>query len=186
MNKAINLDNEDPVINGNLGCHYRLQKQWNKAIDYLNTAIEYNPFDSTAYHNLGLVYLLQDNLGEAKHLLTKAVEVNSYEGKAFLRLGILQALEEDIEQAKISWQNGLKWYGEYAQYERLFRTIYIIALGDIQQGLTTLRTILSKEKPPIGLLKQVLETAYLLKRCPQLEGINEAIIMIENNINYQL
>ncbi|MGK7880721.1 MAG: type IV pilus biogenesis/stability protein PilW, partial [Crocosphaera sp.] len=156
------------------------------AIDYFNTAIELNRFNSIAYHNLGLVYLLQDKLDEAKLLLTKAVEINSYDGNAFLRLGILQALEGDIEQAKISWQNGLKWYGEYAQNKRIFRTIYLIALGEIEQGLTTLRTILSKEKPPIGLLNRVLEIAYLLKRCPQLQGINEAIIMIENNINYQL
>ena len=181
-NQAINFNTRNIFTYNNFGCLYRIRKQWQEAINIFNASIEINPLYSIAYANLGLVYLLQNNFIEAEHAFSTAIKVNSYDGNAVLSLGILQGLQGNIDQAKISWNKGLKLYGEYAQYHRLYRTLYTIALGEIQQGLTTLQQIISQEKPTIGLLNQVLEIAYLLQKCPQLEGINEAITIIEQNL----
>ena len=146
-------------------------------------AIELNSLDSTAYCNLGWLYLLQNNLIEAEQAFLTAIKINSYYGNAVLSIGILKALQGNLEEEKTNWQAGLKLYSEYAQDARLFRTLYMIALGEIESELRTLQQILNQEKPPVGLLFYVMKIAHLLQRCPQLTGINEAVTMIEKAIS---
>lgn len=183
--QAIKVDAKNSVTYNNLGSLYRLLQRWDDAIDSLNAAIELNPLNSTAYRNLGIVYLLQENWNEAEQAFSKAIKIDSTDGSPILSLGILQALKGDLQTAQASWQEGLKLYPEYAQDKRLYRTIYTIALGEIQQGLTNLQQILNQEKPPIGLLRYVLETAQLLQRCPQLTGIDDAVTLIQQAISAQ-
>jgi tetratricopeptide (TPR) repeat protein len=181
--QAIKLDPKYSIAYNNLGCLYRSREQWEDAINAFNTAIELNPLSSGTYRHLGLLYLLQNNLIEAEQVLLTAIKINSYDGKAILSFGIFKALQGNLEEAKTNWQAGLKLYPEYAQPARLYRTLYMIALGEIASGLTTLQQILNQEKPPVGLLRYVMEIAHLLQRCPQLTGINEAVNMIEKAIS---
>lgn len=181
--QAIKLDQKSSKAYNNLGCLYRSSEQWEDAINAFNTAIEINPLSSGVYRNLGWLYLLQNNLIEAEKAFLTAIKIDSYYGSAVLSLGILKALQGNLEEAKTNWQAGLKLYPEYAQYARLYRTLYMISLGEIESGLTTLQQILTQEKPPVGLLRYVLEIAHLLQRCPQLTGINEAVTMIEKAIS---
>jgi tetratricopeptide (TPR) repeat protein len=182
--QAIKVDPKNGLAYNHLGCLYRSREQWEDGINAFNTAIELNPLNSTAYRHLGLLYLLQNNLIEAEQALLTAIKINSYYGgDAVLSLGILKALQGNLEEAKTNWQAGLKLYPEYAQYARLYRTLYMIALGEIESELTTLQQILNQEKPPLGLLRYVMQTAHLLQRCPQLTGINEAVTLIEKAIS---
>jgi hypothetical protein len=88
-----------------------------------------------------------------------------------------------LEKARVAWQTGLDRYGEHAQAERLFRSVYTVALGEVEPGLATLRSILSQEKPPRGLLQRVLETARLLHRCPgPIDGSEDVIHLLEEGI----
>ena len=86
--------------------------------------------------------------------------------------------------AKYKWQEGLKTYVQYQQEQRLYATLYRIALGEKEQGLTNLQNILKHEKPPKGTLAQVLQIASILEKCPKIEGIDKAIIMIKNESNF--
>ena len=181
--QAIKVAPKNNATYNNLGCLYRSREQWEDGINAFNTAIEFNPLYFNAYCNLGLLYLLQNNLIEAEQVFLTAIKIDSYYGDAVLSLGILKALQGNLEEAKTNWQAGLKLYPEYAQDARLYRTLYMIALGEIESGLTTLQQILTQEKPPVGLLRYVLEIAHLLQRCPQLTGINEAVTMIEKAIS---
>jgi tetratricopeptide (TPR) repeat protein len=180
--QAIKVNPKNGADYNNLGCVYRSCKQWGDAINAFNTAIELNPLSSDIYRNLGWLYLLQNNLIEAEQAFLTAIKIDSYYGNAVLSLGILKALQGNLEEAKTNWKAGLKLYPEYAQSARLCRTLYMIALGEIESGLRTLQQILNQEKPPVGLLRYVLETAQLLQRCPQLTGINEAVTLIEKAI----
>lgn len=177
--QSIKINPKNSITYNSLGCLYRNYKQWEDSINAFNIAIELDPLYSSAYRNLGLLYLLQDNFIKAKQSFSTAIKINSYYGNAVLNFGICKALQGNLEEAKTNWQVGLKLYPEYAQYTRLFRTLYMIALGEIESGLTTLQQILTQEKPPVGLLRYVMETAHLLQRCPQLTGINEAVTLIE-------
>ena len=85
-----------------------------------------------------MLYLLQNNLSEAEQAFLTSIKNNSYYGDAVLSLGILKALQGNLEEAKTNWQAGLKLYPEYSQSARLFRILYMIALGEIELGLTTL------------------------------------------------
>lgn len=190
FDKAINLLNEAIKLNGKssinydyLGIIYYLKRELDKAIDFFLNAIEFDPLNYNSYSNLGLVYLLQNNYNEAEYYFLQGIKINKYFGDAVLELGILRALQDNIEQAKKDWEQGLKIYGEYGQNNRLFHTIYTIALAEKKQGLETLQKILTEEKPPVGLLDQVLQIAELLEKCPKIEGINTAITMIKNNMN---
>ena len=181
--QAIKVDPKNSGAYNNLGCLYRIREQWEDAINAFNMAIELNSLDSTAYCNLGWLYLLQNNLIEAEQAFLTAIKINSYYGNAVLSIGILKALQGNLEEEKTNWQAGLKLYSEYAQDARLFRTLYMIALGEIESELRTLQQILNQEKPPVGLLFYVMKIAHLLQRCPQLTGINEAVTMIEKAIS---
>jgi tetratricopeptide (TPR) repeat protein len=178
--QAIKLYSQNFKAYNDLGCLYRIREQWEDATDAFYNAIELNPRYSGAYRNLGIVYLLKGDFTQAKQAFTTAIKSDSRYGGAILSLGILQALQGDIKQAQTTWQEGLEIYPEYAQEDRLFRTLYTIAMGETQLGLNTLQQILRQEKPPVGLLRYVLETAHLLQRClPPIAGINEAVEMIE-------
>jgi tetratricopeptide (TPR) repeat protein len=181
--QAIKVDAKNSKIYNDLSCLYLIREQWEDAINAFNTAIERDPLSFGAYHNLGLLYLLQNSLIEAEQAFLTAIKINSYSGNAVLSLGILKVLQGNLEEAKTNWQAGLKLYPEYAQDARLYRTLYAIALGEIESELTTLQQILNQEKPPLGLLRYVMQTAHLLQRCPQLTGINEAVTLIEKAIS---
>jgi tetratricopeptide (TPR) repeat protein len=164
---------------------YRELKQWEDAVNAFQMAIELKPRNANAYRQLGILLLLQGDLDRAEPNFTTAIHINPYYGNGILGMGLLQALRGDLTAARATWQQGLERYGEHAPHERLYRTLYTVALGQVEAGIATLRRILKQEKPPSGLLRQVLEIARLLQHCPEpIDGISQVVVMLEWGIQH--
>ena len=181
--RSIALDAQNGVAHNNLGYSYRVWERWEEAARFLQKAIEINPRYDGPCRNIGVLYLSQGDLDRAEMALKAAIQINSYNGFTFFSLGILEAMRGELEKASVSWQTGLDRCGEHAQAQRLFRSVYTVALGEVEPGLATLRSILSQEKPPSGLLRRVLETARLLHRCPgPIDGSEDVIHLLDEGI----
>lgn len=181
--QAMVIDATNGRPHNNLGCLYRQLEQWENAITSFQTAIELNPRNEAAYRNLGILFLLQGELDRAEPNFTTALQINPYYGNGILSMGLLQAMRGDLTAARATWEQGLQLYGEYGQFERIYRTLYTVALGQAEPGIANLRRILKQEKPPSGLLRQVLEIARLLQRCPEpIDRISQVVVMLESGI----
>ena len=183
--QAMVLDATNKTPHNNLGCLYRELEQWEDAVNAFQMAIELNPRHANAYRHLGILFLLQGDLDRAEQEFTTAIQINPYYGNGILGMGLLQALRGDLTTARATWQQGLERYGEHAQHERLYRTLYTVARGQAEPGIATLRRILKQEKPPSGLLRQVLEFAQLLQRCPEpIDDVSQVVVMLEWGIQH--
>jgi tetratricopeptide (TPR) repeat protein len=178
--RAIELDENYHAAQNNLGCLYRDLERWQEAFTCFERALEIHPKYSAPLRNRALLHLLRGELERAEQDLRTAVRVNPYHASAKLLLGVLQALRGDLNRAQAIWQEGLILFPEHDLHSRVHRTIYTVALGQPEQGLAELQRILEQEKPPAGLLRDVLQTAHLLQRCPEpLPGLAEAVRLLE-------
>ena len=181
--QAMVIDATNGRPHNDLGCLYRELEQWEDAITSFQTAIELNPRYSLPYRNLGILFLLQGDLDRAEPNFTTALQINPYHCNGILSMGLLQAMRGDLTAARATWEQGLQLYGEYGQFERIYRTLYTVALGQAEPGIANLRRILKQEKPPSGLLHRVLEIARLLQRCPEpIDRISQVVVMLESGI----
>jgi tetratricopeptide (TPR) repeat protein len=181
--RSISLKSRNEIAYDSLGCICRVCGRWEEAANSLQRAIEINPGYDAPRRNIGVLYLLQEDLDRAELALKAAFQINPYNGLTYFSLGILEAMRGELEKARVSWQTGLDRYGEHAQDKRLFRSVYTVALGEVEPGLATLRSILSQEKPPRGLLQRVLETARLLHRCPgPIDGSEDVIPLLDEGL----
>ncbi|REJ39039.1 MAG: tetratricopeptide repeat protein [Microcystis flos-aquae TF09] len=181
--QAMVIDATNGRPHNDLGCLYRELEQWEDAITSFQTAIELNPRYSLPYRNLGILFLLQGDLDRAEPNFTTALQINPYHCNGILSMGLLQAMRGDLTAARATWEQGLQLYGEYGQFERIYRTLYTVALGQAEPGIANLRRILKQEKPPSGLLRPVLEIARLLQRCPEpIDRISQVVVMLESGI----
>ena len=168
--KAIRLNPENATYHNNLGSVYAAQGQYELALQFFQKAIDIDPKYAIPYNNLGNIY---DVLGETElslksyhkaidldpkysNLLCIAVQNQKYYESQFLIT--LKPILKDLT-VEISKQ--------------LSQALYKIRVGDLEQGINSLREILEIEKPPVSILLKVLKDAELIARFPpKLEGID--------------
>jgi tetratricopeptide (TPR) repeat protein len=178
--RAIELDQKNSAAQNDLGSHCRDLERWQEAVACFERALEIFPKNWAALRNRALLHLLRGELERAEQDIRSALQVNQYFASAKLLLGVLQALRGDLIRAQTTWQEGLILLPEHDLRSRVHRTLYTVALGQPEQGLAELQRILEQEKPPAGLLRDVLQTAHLLQRCPEpLPGLAEAVRLLE-------
>ncbi|WP_051469960.1 tetratricopeptide repeat protein [Fischerella sp. PCC 9605] len=187
FNQALEIDSKHSKTYNNLGYLYRNLEQWEDAVKAFHCAIEINPQYSNAYRNLGMVYLIRGDVTQAEKEFTTAIQIDPLYGNGVLSMGLLQAVRGNLQEARVTWKKGLELYGEHAQRERLFRTLYVIAMEHSEQGIANLQQILTREKPPVGLLHQVLETARILQQCPEfIPSIDTAVALLHHEMQRNL
>jgi adenylate cyclase len=111
-----NLAPPQPTILNNLGVLAQIRGEWNKAIDYVNRAIELDPLRPIFYSNQGANLTYANRFNEAISFYKKALEVNPQFQRAHMyiaRIYLLQgktklALEElNLEPIPIFKEYGL-------------------------------------------------------------------------------
>jgi len=178
--KALALDEKSAIAHMDLGRFFRVLERWQEAIACFERVLEINPKYSGAYSNRALVRLLRGEWLAAEKDIRTALQVKPHNASARLLLGDYQALSGDLNTAQATWRDGLILYPKYGLIDRVECTIYSVALGQPEQGLAELQTILQQERPPAGLLRGVLEIARLLQRCPEpLPGLAEAVRLLD-------
>ena len=83
-----------------LGYMYFVLKDYEKALEFSNLALEDTPSLGAAWDNLGQIYLSQGKKGEAKDAFTKAIENKSDLPDSLYYLGLIAKDEGEAEKAR--------------------------------------------------------------------------------------
>jgi tetratricopeptide (TPR) repeat protein len=137
---AYRCDPEDPEVNYWLGWIYMHRDQYDKALDYLNKALEYQKEYPEANMALGMIYLRQDRLDEAIAQFKSAAENDLFRNafEAYNNLGWIYLLKGDLEGAEKKLNLALKLNPNWCISHCNLGEVYL-GQGKKEQGLASLK-----------------------------------------------
>jgi tetratricopeptide (TPR) repeat protein len=183
LKKAINLDPKSAYPHTYLGNVYQYQGKHELAIASYQKAIDLDSQLASTRSCLGYLYLSHGDFEKAKSEFVEAINLDSKYWGYVMNLGFVSGLQGNQEEAITLWEQGLELLTGNSQYERLFRALHEVGIGEIERGTNCLRRILETEKPPLGILSEVLKDAEFIARFPtKLEGIDTVIEMLHQAI----
>jgi hypothetical protein len=100
----------DNLIYRNLGVLYANIDKYNKAISYLNKAIEINSRDALSFYELGIVYSNSSDYEKAIASYKKAIEICPNLAQAYLGLGVIYHNSGNINEAINYYHKSLEVY----------------------------------------------------------------------------
>jgi tetratricopeptide (TPR) repeat protein len=106
-------------------------------------------------------------------------EVRSYP-HLMIYLGTAYALQGNIEEAQKQWQKGLEVCQEDVPWLKLSRGLYKIALGEIEESIAEMQTVLGEEIPK-EMLQNAIEDAEMLARC-SVEGSDRVVQLLQERL----
>jgi tetratricopeptide (TPR) repeat protein len=178
--QAIKLEHKlaDPY-NG-LGSVYRNQGHYDEAITTYRQAIKLDPKYAVPNANLGEVHLLKSCFSEAERLFLKALKMKGEDYYELFYLGLAQALQGKPNAALENWQKSLSLATDTSPPARLNRCLIQLALASSPTAIEQFAATIQHYQSSQGLLKEALETAQLLARCPQPPAkIDQAIALLQ-------
>ncbi len=99
-----------------------------------------------------------------------------------INLGIVFALQDNLNRAQELWQEALLLYTDNDDWDKATIALFNIALGNSQQGLADLQSLIDKGALPAA-LQNALGDAEMLMKCPTpLEGIEEAFTLLKSSL----
>ncbi len=105
--KALDVNPNNPTVNGNIGLCYLAQGKYDLAIDYTNKAISINPNREDYYVDLGLSYKGKDLYDKAIENYKKAIAVNPSCTNAYVNLGSIYVDTGEYDLAIINCQKAI-------------------------------------------------------------------------------
>ena len=166
-----------------LGNVYQAQGKYELAIASYQQRINLPPESAYPYNGLGNTYAEQGKYELAIASYQKAIDLDPKDASPKFNLGIVMGLQGNQTEAINLWKQGLELLTGNSQYDRLFRALHEVGIGEIDRGTNSLREILETEKPPLGYLTAVLKDAELISRFPtKLEGIDTVVEMLRQAI----
>jgi tetratricopeptide (TPR) repeat protein len=185
--KAIELDPKYAAPHNGLGNVYQAQGEYELAIASYQQAINLDPKLAAPHHGLGIVYQAQGKYELAIVSFQQAIDLDPKLAPPKFNLGTVMGLQGNQTEAINLWKQGLELLADNSQYDRLFRALHEVGIGEIERGTNSLREILEIEKPPLGILSDVLKDAELIAQFPtKLEGIDTVIEMLKQAIQNTL
>ncbi len=181
--QAINLDPKLAHPHNSLGYVYRTQGEYELALASYQQAINLDPKFANPHNGLGNFYRTQREYELALASYQQAINLDPKFAFPKFNFGIVIGLQGDQTEAITLWKQGLELLTGNSQYDRLRRALYEVGIREIERGINSLREILETEKPPLGILSDVLKDAELIARFPtKLEGIDTVIEMLRQAI----
>ncbi len=106
----------DLFILNNLAVVYERTRQYDKALDCCNLAIEINPDYDYAYFNLSKIYLELDRLPESEKCLRRTIELNPILYKAVYNLACVLTLQGRHDEALEQLAKAIDIYPAYCKF----------------------------------------------------------------------
>lgn len=167
-----------------LGDVYAYQGKCDEAIAAYKCAISLDPKCASAYNGLGWSYLMRNDLIQAKAQFEAAIPLDPkrYYYPVF-NLGLVYALEGKVDEAHSQWQKSLAICQGGSAWDRAFRSLYTVAVGESKRGIAEMRKIIHEDRSALGVLQEMLGDAEILARCPvKPEGIDTVIDVLKQAI----
>jgi tetratricopeptide (TPR) repeat protein len=181
-------------LNIHLGEVFAENKEYDKAVPYLQKAIEIQPNGSAGYASLGYVYSVQGKFEEAEKMFQKAIGLGSPYPKTWINLGINSTKLGKLPEAEIAFTNALRLnfeniialyqlgivqqnQGKYEAAEKSFRKVLEINPQFIDARLN-LAALFSSQKR----LSDALEQIRLAR---EIDPENDEILLTEGGIYLQ-
>jgi tetratricopeptide (TPR) repeat protein len=181
--KAIALDPQNADIHYNQGNAYQAKGDLEKAIEKYRRAIELKPEEPDVYSSLGYIYLRRNEPEEAEVEFNQAIRLAPKDYIPVLNLGLARALQGRADEARALWRQGLALCQGNDVSTKLNRALFTVVAGEAEDGLRQMRQILEEDKPPLGLLRDVLEDVQLLAQSPQkIEGIDQVVALLSAGV----
>jgi tetratricopeptide (TPR) repeat protein len=187
--KAIEIDPNLPQPRNNLseildelGYKHKQAGNVEQAIELYQKAIE---LGGENHNNLGWAYVLIGDLENAKTQFNIALAADPDALAETCNLGIVYALENDLEQAKQLLSKGIEQLQDDDSFDRLFRSIFQLVLGQTETALDTLRnTPLDRDNLTYDTLFDAHGVAEVLTRCPtEIPGLPDAIALLKTALD---
>jgi tetratricopeptide (TPR) repeat protein len=83
LEEAYRLDSKNAVVLRGLGCVAQFEKNFDKAIEYFQSALNFSGKKEVEYTLIGMAYYLQDKLDEAVKYFNLAIDENDSYDKAY-------------------------------------------------------------------------------------------------------
>jgi len=182
--EAITLDPNYAYPYNGLGDVYAYQGKCDEAIAAYKCAISLDPKCASAYNGLGWSYLMRNDLIQAKAQFEAAIPLDPkrYYYPVF-NLGLVYALEGKVDEAHSQWQKSLAICQGGSAWDRAFRSLYTVAVGESKGGIAEMRKIIHEDRSALGVLQEMLGDAEILARCPvKPEGIDTVIDVLKQAI----
>ncbi len=138
--EAYRCNPKDPETNYWLGWTYMHRDQYDKAIEYLNNALEYQEKYPEANMALGIIYLRENRLDEAIVQFRSAAENDLFRNafEAYNNLGWAYLLKGDLESAEKNLNLALKLNPNWCISHCNLGEVYI-KQGKKEQGMASLK-----------------------------------------------
>ncbi len=107
LEKAIQIDPQDPQAYDDLGVMYFTDQQYKSAADNFEKAIQANPDFSQAYGHMGWVYYALKNYEDAITSFEKAISMGQTNVGYYLQLGLSYAYLRQCDKARPWFEKAL-------------------------------------------------------------------------------
>jgi tetratricopeptide (TPR) repeat protein len=180
--RAVTLNPKESTLYIAIGYIQCIQGCCSEAIKACQQAIKLNPKFGYSYQVLGVVYLKQDKFSEAESAFVTALDLIAKKSKECYEflfwLGLAQALQGKSDAALENWQKSLSLATDTFPQAQLERRLIQLALASSPTVMADLAATIKQVHSSKGLLRESLETAQLLARCPQPPADMEAAISL--------
>jgi len=116
-----------------LGLAYYRKNNYEKAVEYYNIALKYNPKKATTYSNLGAIYFNSKQFEKALQVYKEAIKFNPRYADAYQNMGSTLATLGRIDEAIAAFKNGLQYEPNNPQLNKFLGITYQ-NMGDKQNA----------------------------------------------------
>lgn len=180
---AAELDTKFPEPLHGLGNVKARMGHYDEAVAEYQRAVNLDPKLAIAMNSLGYLYLRQGVLEKAQPEFEAAMCADESNWRAPFNLGLVHLQQGHAHEARALWEKAILLCQGQALAESLSRALLSVAIGKTEQGLVTMRGLLSKPDLPLGVLSSVLKDAELLASAPRPpKDIGDIVEMLRGSI----
>lgn len=168
--KKYNQAQENTINYINLARYYIESGNYEQANSPLEQTMALEPSNAVIYRWQGWINLLQEEIEKAEENLMRATNSPDKTHLDSFLLSLVKAKQGDLEKAKELWHESLELCPKQTLSDRLYHSLYLTLVGDVDGGVAEVRQIINKFNLPFNLLKVTIldKVNFILN----LEGLN--------------
>ena len=152
-----------------LGQYYFNQKNWKKAIEHFEIALNINPIYQRLWFALGCAYIQLNNNNEAKKAFTRGVNLDNEDGQCWANLAYIHSAQGNKREAQVALKEAIKYI---RNNEELWKNLIIISVDirDYRQAISGLVSLYDINRSAVNPKILSMMCDVILQDIPMLNG----------------